>query len=217
MGRNQEKDAVEMAAKNRRILDSGLRIFAEKGIEKVTMNDVARAAGIAVSSLYRYYSSKPRLVMAIGTWAWSAYAEENEKREASLGRPVRTAAQMFDFYLESFLELYRKHKNLLRFNQFFNIYLASEEISHEEMQPYLDMIHGLELRFGRIYSKALEDGTLRTEMPEKEMFSVTLHLMLAVVTRYAVGLVYNSNTDIEELQLQKKMLSQRFIRTDKPL
>jgi hypothetical protein len=79
------------------------------------------------------------------------------------------------------------------------------------------MIHGLELRFGRIYSKALEDGTLRTEMPEKEMFSVTLHLMLAVVTRYAVGLVYNSNTDIEELQLQKKMLSQRFIRTDKPL
>ena len=49
------------------------------------------------------------------------------------------------------------------------------------------------------------------------MFSVTLHLMLAVVTRYAVGLVYNSNTDIEELQLQKKMLSQRFIRTDKPL
>ena len=217
MGRNLEKDAVEMAAKNRRILENGLRIFAENGIEKVTMNDVARAAGIAVSSLYRYYSSKPKLVMAVGTWAWSAYVEENEKREAALGRPDRTAAEMFDFYLESFLELYRAQKALLRFNQFFNIYMASEEISPEEMQSYLDMIHGLEVRFGKIYRKALEDGTLRTELPEREMFSVTLHLMLAVVTRYAVGLVYNRNTDIEELQLQKDMLIQRFIGEDKPL
>ena len=217
MGRNLEKDAVEMAAKNRRILESGLRIFAENGIEKVTMNDVARAAGIAVSSLYRYYSSKPKLVLAISTWAWTAYAEENEKQEAALGKLDRTAAEMFDYYLESFLDLYRRHKALLRFNQFFNIYLASEVISHEEMQSYLDMIHGLELRFGRIYRKALEDGTLRTEMPEREMFSMTLHLMLAVVTRYAVGLVYNMKKDVEELQQQKEMLMQRFIRTDKPL
>ncbi len=217
MGRNLEKDAVEMAAKNLRILENGLRIFAENGIEKVTMNDVARAAGIAVSSLYRYYSSKPKLVMTIGTWAWTAYAEENEKREEALDRPDRTAAEMFDFYLESYLDLYKKHKALLRFNQFFNIYLASDEISPEDMQPYLDMIRGLELRFGRIYRKALEDGTLRTELSEKEMFSVTLHLMLAVVTRYAVGLVYNSRTDTEELRMQKEMLMQRFIREDKPL
>lgn len=212
MGRNLEKDAVEMAAKNQRILENGFRVFAENTIEKVTMNDVAKAAGIAISSLYRYYSTKPKLVMAISTWAWNSYSEENEKREAGLVSQDRTAAEMLDFYLESFLDLYRNHKNLLRFNQFFNIYLASGEIPKDEMQPYMDMISGLERRFGKIYRKAQQDNTLRMDMTDKQMFSATLHLMMAVVTRYAVGLVYNEETDIQELRLQKEMLMQRFIK-----
>ena len=211
MGRNLEKDAIEMAAKNQRILENGFRIFAENTIEKVTMNDVAKAAGIAISSLYRYYSTKPKLVMAISTWAWGAYAEDNEKREAKLERPDRTAAEMFDFYLESFLDLYQNHRDLLRFNQFFNIYLTSGEISQAEMQPYLNMIRSLETRFGKIYHKAKQDHTLRTDLPEKQMFTATLHLMMAVVTRYAIGLAYNGKNSAEELRMQKEMLMQRFI------
>ena len=43
------------------------------------------------------------------------------------------------------------------------------------------------------------------------MFSVTLHLMLAAVTRYAVGLAYNEETDAEaELALLKEMLMSKF-------
>ena len=43
------------------------------------------------------------------------------------------------------------------------------------------------------------------------MFSVTLHLMLATVTRYAVGLAYNEDTDAEvELELLKEMLLSKF-------
>ena len=210
MGRNLEKDAIEMAAKNQRILENGFRIFAENTIERVTMVDVAKAAGIAVSSLYRYYGTKPRLVLAISTWAWENYAREDERKEAA--KPDRTAAGIFEAYLDSFLDLYRNHKNLLRFNQFFNIYLVSEAISEEEMEPYLDMVKGLERRFGKIYQKARQDGTLRTDIPQKKMFSATLHLMLAVVTRYAVGLVYNDETDAEEeLLLQKEMLMRRFV------
>ena len=124
----------------------------------------------------------------------------------------RTAAERFDTYLESFLDLYTNHRDLLRFNQFFNIYLLSEEISEEEKKPYTDLIDTLAARFGRIYSKAKQDGTLFTDMPEKEMFSVTLHLMLAVVTRYAIGLAYNEVTEAEkELRIQKDMLMRRFV------
>ena len=213
MGRNLKKDAIEMAAKNQRILENGFRIFAENTIEKVTMLDVAKAAGIAISSLYRYYSTKPKLVMAISTWAWDAYAKENERIETEASKPDRTAAEIFESYLDSFLDLYHNHRNLLRFNQFFNVYLVSEDISEEEMGPYLDMVRGLERRFGRIYQRAQQDGTLCTDISEKKMFSMTLHLMLAVVTRYAVGLVYNEESDAEEeLRLQKDMLVRRFVK-----
>ena len=56
-----------------------------------------------------------------------------------------------------------------------------------------------------------QDGTLRTDVPEKKMFSLTLHLMLAAVTRYAVGLLYDAGIDPEEeLTELKDMLMRRY-------
>ena len=121
MGRNLEKDAIEMAAKNQRILENGFRIFTEKSFEKVKMTDVSDAAEIAISSLYRYYSSKPKLIIAISTWVWEEYMKESVKKKRNRKDVGRTAAEEFDAFLESFLDLYRNHKDILRFNQFFNV------------------------------------------------------------------------------------------------
>ena len=212
MGRNLEKDAIEMAAKNQRILESGFRIFAEKGIEKVTMNDIAEAAEIGIASLYRYYPSKPAVVLAVGTWVWDEFSKENQKKQYDQQTADQTGAEMFDFYLESFLDLYREHKDLLRFNQFFNVYLQIEDVSNEQLKGYTDIIDAVEMRFAETYRKGKEDGTLRTDMSAEEMFSVTAHLMLAAVTRYAVGLVYTVDTDIEkELLLLKEMMINKFV------
>lgn len=211
MGRNLEKDLIEMASKNQRILESGFRLFSTKSIEMVTMNDVAKEAGLAVSSLYRYYSTKPKLVTAVGTWAWGECIKANTAEEPRTAIPGGTAADLLDLYLSSFLVLYRDYKDLLRFNQFFNVYLTSEAVSVEDRQPYIDLIRSLETRFGAIYRRGLQDGTLRTDVPENEMFSVTLHLMLAAVTRYAVGLVYIGETaPDEELRMMKDMLLSRY-------
>ncbi len=211
MGRNLEKDLIEMASKNQRILESGFRLFSTKSIEMVTMNDVAKEAGLAVSSLYRYYSTKPKLVTAVGTWAWGECIKANTAEEPGTAIPGGTAADLLDLYLSSFLVLYRDYKDLLRFNQFFNVYLTSEAVSVEDRQPYIDLIRSLETRFGAIYRRGLQDGTLRTDVPENEMFSVTLHLMLAAVTRYAVGLVYIGETaPDEELRMMKDMLLSRY-------
>jgi hypothetical protein len=73
------------------------------------------------------------------------------------------------------------------------------------------MIRRLEKRFGRLCRKALEDGTLRTETSEKEMFFAALHPMLDVITRQAVGLVYNGEKVAGALRMQKEMLMKRFI------
>ncbi len=216
MGRNVEKDNIEMAAKNRRILEKGFQLFSGKGIENVAMTDVARAARIGVASLYRYYSTKPELVLAIGTWAWEGYVKEQigRIRKADLDR--RSGADGVSFYLEAFLDLYRNHKDLLRYNQFFNVYLQSISMADEELAGYNKMIGALEQRFSGIYEKGLEDGTLKSGFSEGEMFSTLTHLMLAAVTRYAVGLVYsNQETDAErELLILKESLMSRFCATE---
>ena len=208
MGRNIERDEREHAIRMKKIAATAFSVFAEHTIEKVTMSDIADACGKGVASIYRHYSTKPALVVAASTWAWENYLNEHSPRDIPTGM---TAAERFGFFLDSFLDLYHHHKDLLRFNQFFNVYVQSERISQEQMTPYMDMIGGLVDQFHEIYVQGQEDGTLRTDLPEGEMVSTVIHLMLAAVTRYAVGLVYNEHTDPEkELQLLRDLLLTRF-------
>ena len=75
------------------------------------------------------------------------------------------------------------------------------------------MIGSFRDRFHYMYLKAKQDKTLRTDDPEEKMFSTTIHLMLAAVTRYAVGLVYIPETGfdaMEELAFQKELILGKY-------
>ncbi len=209
MGFDAEKDAQQKAETRLQILAAALRVFAERTIEKVTMTDVAEAAGVGVASVYRYYGSKSALVVAVSTQAWTEYLNESSARFHPEGM---TGAGELAFFLDAFLDLYRNHKDLLRFNQFFNVYVQSEAVAPEQMAPYMRMIGVLADQFHGVYEKGREDGTLRTrDTTEREMFSAVVHLMLAAVTRYAVGLIFTEGADpAQELRLARDLLLARY-------
>ena len=78
----------------------------------------------------------------------------------------------------------------------------------------IDMIRESEQRFHGMYERAKEDGTVRTDISEEEMFAATIHLMLAAATRYAIGLIYvpEQGADAEsELLLLKEMLMSKYV------
>jgi AcrR family transcriptional regulator len=47
-----------------RILDAALTVFRERGFERATMREVAKAAGVAVGAAYYYFDSKDAIVLA---------------------------------------------------------------------------------------------------------------------------------------------------------
>ena len=208
MGFDPKQDALQKEETNRRILDAGFYIFSEKSIDKVSMANVANKAGIGIATLYRYYRTKPELVVAVGTHVWSNFIRDYT--------PIRnddkmTAVEELEFFLDSFLELYKNHKKLLCFNQFFNIYIRNEAVPKKALNSYNEMVDKLAIRFHRIYVKGENDKTLCTEMSEKEMFLSIVHLMLAAVTRYAIGLVYEKDSEsYKELILLKNMIMREF-------
>lgn len=55
--------ARSQAARRRRVLDATLRLAASGGFEAVQMRDVATEAGVALGTVYRYFSSKERLLL----------------------------------------------------------------------------------------------------------------------------------------------------------
>lgn len=51
-------------ATRKKILEAALRLFRKRGLERTTMRDVAKAAGVALGAAYYYFPSKDALVLA---------------------------------------------------------------------------------------------------------------------------------------------------------
>lgn len=209
----RKKNPKKTTATRNKMLETSYRLFSEKTIESVTMSEIARESGYRDITVYRYFNSKPALVVSVAAWKWEQFQQENQSRRPEADFEGMTAAEIFEFYLDSFLELYKNHIDLLRFNQFFNVYVQSESMDEETMKPYHEMIDRLHEKFHDMYLRGEKDKTIRLDCSEKEMFSTTLHLMLAAITRYAVGLVYipeNGFDPMKELEAMKEALLLKY-------
>lgn len=211
--RDKELDAARMAIKREQILTESFRLFSERGIAGVTMSEIAKSSDVGRATLFRYFGSKQVLVIEVATWVWRQYNEDYGNRIKAAGLNNISAVEEFELFLNSFLDLYRSHRDLLRFNQYFNIYIKSAGVSLDQMDPYMKMIGGVAAWFHSIYEKAESDGTLRTDVAEKKMFASAIHIMMAVVTRYAVGLIYVPDEEAgpeQELVMVKEMLLGKY-------
>ena len=201
------------------ILDVGFKLFAERGIGQVILPEVAKAADVGNATLFRYFPTKTELVIAIATRKWESFIKWHNSLLTSEETQNLTGAEYLKFFLDSFLELYRNHKDILRFNYDFNSFVRSAEWTDEQKQPYLQMVDALSRQFHDLYERGMRDGTLNVEIPEQTMFSSVFHIMLAAITRYAVGLavVNESNTESELIMLSKMMLKEFTTNTENNL
>ena len=201
--------------KRQHILETAYDLFSERGIIPVTMTDIAKACGVGRVTVFRYFTTKLDLVVAIGTWKWEEYIKTHDAFVTPEEMARMTGAEYLRFFLDAFLDLYRSHSDILRFNYDFNSFLRYEAGTSAQKQPYLQMANALGARFHELYERGMQDGTLRADIPEITMFSSSFHIMLAAVTRYATGLVVvledGSDPESELVMLEKMMLS-RFTR-----
>jgi AcrR family transcriptional regulator len=58
----ERRDAAEH---RQQVLDAASRLFAERGVQVVTMEEIAQAAGVGKGTLYRRYTDKGQLVLAL--------------------------------------------------------------------------------------------------------------------------------------------------------
>ena len=60
-----EKLAVKQAEKRQQIIEAATEVIVQKGIDKTSLTDIAKAAGISKGSLYYYYATKTDLIFDI--------------------------------------------------------------------------------------------------------------------------------------------------------
>ncbi len=62
---DKEKLQKKQAEKRQQIIDAASELIVEQGIEKTSLTDIAKAAGMSKGSLYYYYATKDDLIFDI--------------------------------------------------------------------------------------------------------------------------------------------------------
>ena len=81
LGQPVVKERADAARNRLRVLDAAERLFAERGVAGVTMDDVAAAAGVGKGTLFRRFTNKGGLAVAL------LDERERELQQAMLSGP----------------------------------------------------------------------------------------------------------------------------------
>jgi len=93
----------EREIRQKLIIDAARKVFEKKTYESVSMNEIAKTAGIAKSSIYTYFSSQEALYIEVACRDSNQYIRDLKKTLASATKnPVKTVITHFlDYYIQN--------------------------------------------------------------------------------------------------------------------
>lgn len=193
------------------VLDTAFRLFVQESIETVTYSRIAQESGVPLPTVFRYYENKADLVIAVSTRAWYQYLHKvYNDRPMDYIKDI-PAIDRLTFMLDLYLDMYKHHKDLLKFNDNFNHYITHENVEESRFSSYNDVVNPMRERLHLMYEKGKEDKTIRTDIPEAEFLRATAHSMMAACHHYAGGFIWGADEDKDhdytaELLLLKEMI-----------
>lgn len=186
------KQKEKEAALKQKIIDAAFQIFVEKKIEAVSMGEIAELAGVGRATLFRYYPNKLELVIAVCAAKWKEYLDALDAKRPLTSIGDIPAIDRFTFTLDSYIDMYQHHKDLLQYNDNFNHYVTHEGVEEKQLEEFHASLYSVNTRLEWMYEKAKEDHTFRTDIPREEFFRVTVHTMMTACTYCASGFIWGS-------------------------
>jgi AcrR family transcriptional regulator len=108
----EAQERADAARNRRKILEAAQALFAERGVEHVSMDDVARAAQVGKGTLYRRFGDRSALALALLDERERALQEAIIRGEPPLG-PGAPAADRLCAFGEAMLDHLERHYELL--------------------------------------------------------------------------------------------------------
>jgi AcrR family transcriptional regulator len=83
-----------------RLCEAAERLFAEQGIEAVTMRELAQALGVSPMTPYRYFKDKDAILAAVRAAAFSRFAARLEAAMAQPADPLHSSRSAGEAYVD---------------------------------------------------------------------------------------------------------------------
>jgi AcrR family transcriptional regulator len=108
----QPRERADAARNRLRILEAAATLVGERGIEKVSMEDVACAAGVGTGTLYRRFRDRAGLALALLDEETREFQNDLISGAAPLG-PGAPATERLQAFGTGYLHLLERHADLI--------------------------------------------------------------------------------------------------------
>ncbi len=172
----ERRDAAEH---RRHILDVARRLFAEHGVDDVSMHGIARAAGVGQGTLYRRYAHKGELCMALLGENVARVQEELRMYLASCA-PSTSARAQLDYVLSRHVAFNEENAPLL--SAMLEASYGNRRAAHYDNPFYLAQHETVET--------LLQRAVARGELPPLD----TAYVADAILASLEIGLYIHQRT-----------------------
>lgn len=211
MARNVERDEREALRRKTQLIQSGFELFSKKGIENVSMQSVAEAADVGPATMYNYFKTKVNLVVAISGYIWKSVWDQKLGSVGMETMMEKDAYQLVVQYTDTILMLYKTRPDFLRFSGNYKTFVVRERTQRNQLEEHLSALEPIGKLFHVKYEEAKVNHSIRTDIPEEEMFTTITLTMLGMAERYAEGIVWADNESpnhLKELEYTRDMILQ---------
>ncbi len=178
------------------IIECTFGLFADKGIESISMNEIASQSEIGVASLYRYFSTKEDLAIECAIYAWKM-EEENFRRIFTSEKYAQlTGLEQVQELLGIFPEAFVSQSSFFRFVYYFDSFVRKERVSPERLEKYEKTIGGVNQIVLSALAKGKKDGSItfnagrnaamETADP-KELYFTVMHMLFSLAQKLSLS------------------------------
>ncbi len=155
-----ERKLREKSARKNAIIEAAEEVFFSKGIEKASMDEVAKVAELSKGTLYLYFKNKNALYRAILRRAYTALWDELRKIDHSKGNGLQAVVHIAQAYVDYSSDYPGYFEAILHYE---NDVMDFENPEQESVKSIVAGNQVLELIVEQI-KRGIKDGSVRPKL-----------------------------------------------------
>lgn len=160
----------ERAYRKQKIIETAFKMFCESGIESISMEQIAKTAGVGSTTMYRYFVNKPFLVQETLSVLWKSIGE---RLDLKVGGPKTyeqlNGMEQIRVQLECLKNLYVENREYILFSYEAKLYLIRNSVRITQKQYDFLMLDIREPCIAAI-EKGKKDGSIPAKKDSDELF-----------------------------------------------
>ncbi len=188
----------QIEARKEEIKDAAIKEFIENGIDNSKISDIAKRAEVGAATVYRYFETKPKLVIECATKLWRSGMDSLTQQLNPANFKDLNGFEQVKKILETIGSLHETHPVLLRMMEQFDNYVVKEQIPKEQLLQYEAGIIDTRAMMLDAIRTGQKDGSIRPEVDAIRFYSAATHSLVSLSQKLLLrGDVIQSDQEVD--------------------